>query len=44
MDRKSTSGFVAMLNNGPVVWDSKKQASTSLTSTEAKFIASTSAT
>jgi len=44
MDRKLTSGFVAMLNGGPVVWDSKKQASTSLSSTEAEFIASTSAT
>ena len=44
MDRKSTSRFVAMLNGGPVVWDLKKQASTSLSSTEAKFIASMSAT
>ena len=44
MDRKSTSGFVAMLNSGPVVWGSKKQASTSLLSTEAEFIASMSAT
>jgi len=44
MDRKSTSGFVAMLNGGPVVWGSKKQASTSLSSTEVKFIALTSAT
>ena len=26
MDRKSTSGFVAMLNGGPVVWGSKKPA------------------
>jgi len=33
-----------MLNGGPVVWGSKKQASTSLSSTEAEFIASTSAT
>ena len=33
-----------MLNSGPVVWGSKKQASTSLSSTEAEFIASTSAT
>ena len=33
-----------MLNGGPVVWGSKKQASTSLSSTKAKFIASTSAT
>ena len=33
-----------MLNSGLVVWGSKKQASTSLSSTEAEFIASTSAT
>jgi len=33
-----------MLNSGPVVWGSKKQASTSLSSTEAEFIALTSAT
>jgi len=38
------SGFIAMLNGSPVVWGSKKQASTSLLSIEAKFIASTSAT
>ena len=44
MDQKSTSRFVAMLNSGPVVWDLKKQASTSLSSTEAKFIVSMSAT
>ena len=33
-----------MLNGGPVVWGSKKQASTSLSSTKAKLIALTSAT
>ena len=33
-----------MLNGGPVVWGSKKQANTSLSSTEVKFIASTSVT
>jgi len=44
MDRKLTSRFIAMLNNGPVVWGSKKQASTLLSSTEAEFIASMSAT
>ena len=41
MDRKSTSGFVAMLNGDLVVWSLKKQASTLLSSTEAKFIALT---
>ena len=43
-DRKSMSGFIAVLNGGPVVWGSKKQASTSLSSTEAEFIALMSAT
>jgi len=43
-DRKSTSEFIAMLNGSLVVWGLKKQASTLLSSTEAKFIASTSAT
>ena len=43
-DRKSMSGFIIMLNSGPVVWDSKKQASTLLLSTEAEFIALMSAT
>ena len=38
------SGFIAVLNGGPVVWGSKKQASTSLSSTEAEFIALMSAT
>jgi len=33
-----------MLNGGPVVWGLKRQASTSLSSTEAKFIALMSAT
>ena len=44
MDKKSMSRFVAMLNGGPVVWGLKKQASTSLSSTEAEFIALMSAT
>jgi len=44
MDRKSMSGFVAILNGGPVIWGLKKQASTSLSSTEAEFIALISAT
>ena len=44
MNRKSMSRFVAILNGGPVVWSSKKQASTSLSNTEAEFITSTFAT
>jgi len=44
MDKKLMSRFVAMLNGGLVVWGLKKQASTSLSSTEAEFIALMSAT
>ena len=38
------SRFITMLNSGLVVWGSNKQASTSLLSTEVKFIALMSAT
>jgi len=43
-NKRSMSRFVTMLNGSLVVWGSKKQASTSLLSTEVKFIASTSVT
>ena len=39
--RKSTSGFIFMLNRGPVSWCSKKQATVALSSTEAEYIALT---
>ena len=39
--RKSTSGFISMLNGGPVSWCSKKQATVALSSTEAEYIALT---
>ena len=39
--RKSTSGFIFMLNGGPVSWCSKKQATVALSSTEAEYIALT---
>ena len=35
--RKSTSGFVFMLTDGPISWSSKKQSSIALSSTEAKY-------
>ena len=38
------SEFIAMLNGSPIVWGLKKQASTSLSSTEAEFITSMSTT
>ena len=39
--RKSTSGFIFMLNGGPVSWCSKKHSTVALSSTEAEYIALT---
>lgn len=39
--RKSTSGFIFMLNEGPVSWCSKRQSTVALSSTEAEYIALT---
>ena len=39
--RKSTSGFIFMLNGGPVSWCSKRHATVALSSTEAEYIALT---
>ena len=38
-DRKSTSGFVIMKNNGPISWKSKKQTVTAQSTAEAELIA-----
>ena len=38
-NRKSTSGFIFILNGGPISWCSKRQPTVALSSTEAKYIA-----
>lgn len=37
--RKSTSGIVLMLNNGPVIWSSRKQSIIATSTTDAEYIA-----
>ena len=41
--RKSTSGYIFMINNGPIGWSSKKQATVASSLTEAEYIALTHA-
>jgi hypothetical protein len=41
-DRKSTSGYVLMMNSSAISWSSKKQPVVTLSTTEAEFIAATS--
>ena len=43
-DRKSTSGYVFLLNGAPISWSSKRQPTVALSSTEAEYIAATQAT
>jgi hypothetical protein len=38
-DRKSRSGFLLLLNDGPVAWGSKKQSTTASSTTEAEYYA-----
>jgi len=38
-DRRSRTGYVILLNNSPIIWSSKLQTSTSLSSTEAEYVA-----
>ncbi|XP_073033839.1 secreted RxLR effector protein 161-like [Primulina eburnea] len=42
-DRKSTSGYVFSLGSAVISWCSKKQATTTLSSSEAEYVAATSA-
>ena len=43
VDRRSTSGYVFMLNGGAISWASRKQPTVALSSTEAEYIALTQA-
>ena len=43
-DRKSTTGYVFNIGSGPISWNSKKQPTVSLSSTEAEYKALCSAT
>ena len=43
-DRRSTSGNLFLLSNAPVSWQSKKQSNVTLSTTEAEYVALSSAT
>ncbi|KAK0170574.1 hypothetical protein PV328_008411 [Microctonus aethiopoides] len=43
-DRKSYTGFCFCFSNGPIVWESRKQNTVALSSTEAEYIAISEAT
>ena len=37
--RRSTTGYILTLNNGPIAWCSRRQKSTTLSTTEAEYVA-----
>jgi len=43
-DRRSTIGFVFMIGGGAISWSSKQQPTTTLSTTEAEYMANTQAT
>lgn len=43
LDRRSYTGYVLVLGGGPISWESKKQPTVALSSTEAEYMAVTSA-
>lgn len=38
-DRRSTTGYVFMMNGGPIAWESKRQKTTALSTCEAEYMA-----
>lgn len=42
--RRSTTGFIFMSSNGPISWNSQRQTTVALSSTEAEFMAASAAT
>jgi hypothetical protein len=44
IDRKSTSGYIFLLQGAPISWRSKRQTSVALSSAEAEYIAASEAT
>lgn len=42
--RKSTSGYIFLMNNGPIIWASRKQQTIALSTMEAEFMAACEAT
>src|SRR5436189_3075653 len=44
VDRKSTTGYIFMMNGGPISWASRKQTTVALSTIEAEYMALSDAT